>query len=220
MRYLLLISVWWLYGIATAQEYIDVKVVSESENLPLENVSIAISNSAVAYHTDREGNCIIPTGQVQDSSVVAFSHVGFKHYTVLGVDLRRNPLVILQFSEEVLEEVLVSTGYQQMSKERSTGSVETLDESQLNRVVAPDIVSKMDGNVPGMLFNRNNTRAISVRGQSTLFSESNPLIIWDNFPYDGDIMDINPNDIEQITVLKDAAAASIWGAQAANGVIV
>src|SRR5690606_21787116 len=55
---------------------------------------------------------------------------------------------------------------------------------------------------------------------STIFADSEPLIIIDNFPYDGEIENINPNDVESITVLKDAAAASIWGARAGNGVIV
>src|SRR6185369_565086 len=61
---------------------------------------------------------------------------------------------------------------------------------------------------------------ISIRGVSTLLSNNQPLIIVDNFPYDGNIANINPNDIESITVLKDAAAASIWGAFSGNGVIV
>src|SRR5258708_10726659 len=59
-----------------------------------------------------------------------------------------------------------------------------------------------------------------IRGRSTLFASTEPLIIVDNFPYDGDINTINPNDVESITVLKDAAAASIWGVRAGNGVIV
>ena len=61
---------------------------------------------------------------------------------------------------------------------------------------------------------------ISIRGITTIRSESQPLIVVDNFPYDGDIKNINPNDVQSITVLKDASAASIWGARAGNGVIV
>eukprot|EP01037_Dinobryon_pediforme_P010933 gene10933-11016_t len=61
---------------------------------------------------------------------------------------------------------------------------------------------------------------IEVRGRATLFSNPDPLIIVDNFPYDGDVSNINPNDIESITILKDAAAASVWGARSGNGVVV
>jgi hypothetical protein len=66
----------------------------------------------------------------------------------------------------------------------------------------------------GLIFNRNktgDTPDISVRGRSTVASDANPLIILDNFPYDGDISNINPQDVKSITVLKDAAASSIWG---------
>ena len=73
----------------------------------------------------------------------------------------------------------------------------------------------------GLLFNRGSgTTAITIRGTSTLEGPSAPLIVLDNFPYDGDINSINPNDVESITLLKDAAAASIWGVQSGNGVIV
>ncbi len=81
------------------------------------------------------------------------------------------------------------------------------------------------GKVPGVVFLENRQSGSSlpfglIRGFSTIFSNNSPLIIVDNFPFPGDINDINPNDIESITFLKDAAAASIWGARAANGVIV
>ncbi len=88
----------------------------------------------------------------------------------------------------------------------------------LNPVSQSDILSRLDGVTSGLLFNKNivqgvNQSAITIRGRSTINSNANPLIIVDNFPYDGDILNINPNDIESVTVLKDAAAASVWGAR-------
>src|SRR5690606_4854013 len=77
--------------------------------------------------------------------------------------------------------------------------------------------------VPGVLFDKRlgSNRAFSIRGLSTLSAlMTQPLIVVDDFPYEGDITDINPNDIKDITILKDAAAASIWGARAGNGVLV
>src|SRR5690606_29597784 len=59
-----------------------------------------------------------------------------------------------------------------------------------------------------------------IRGQSTIESNNSPLIVLDNFPYEGDLNAINPNDIESVTILKDAAASAIWGARAGNGVVV
>src|SRR5690606_17810105 len=82
----------------------------------------------------------------------------------------------------------------------------------------------LEGIVPGLVFNKkigtNNTTNINIRGISTFRSEQQPLIVIDNFPYEGNINNINPNDVESITILKDASASSIWGARAGNGVIV
>src|SRR5690606_19044017 len=80
-----------------------------------------------------------------------------------------------------------------------------------------------EGIAPGVQFtnaNGTSTSDIRIRGLATIQSNETPLIVLDGFPYDGDITTINPNDIESVTVLKDAAAASIWGARAGNGVIV
>jgi TonB-dependent starch-binding outer membrane protein SusC len=124
------------------------------------------------------------------------------------------------------EEIIVSTGYQTSSKERTTGSFNNLDNQIINRRTGPDIVSRLEGITPGLMFNRqtlgssNGEANISIRGHSTIFANDQPLIIVDNFPYDGDINNINPNDVENITILKDAAAASIWGVRSGNGVIV
>jgi TonB-linked SusC/RagA family outer membrane protein len=121
-----------------------------------------------------------------------------------------------------LDEVTVSTGYQKIPKERATGSFVQLDNKDFNRRVSTDVLSRLDGMVSGLTFNTNTakTNDISIRGMSTIFSNTQPLLVVDNFPYDGDIRNLNPNDIESVTVLKDAAAASIWGARAGNGVIV
>lgn len=121
-----------------------------------------------------------------------------------------------------LQEVTVSTGYQKIPKERATGSFVQVEKKEFNRRVSTDVLSRLDGIVSGLTFNTNTGKSndISIRGMSTIFSNTQPLIVVDNFPYDGDIRNLNPNDVESITVLKDAAAASIWGARAGNGVIV
>jgi TonB-linked SusC/RagA family outer membrane protein len=125
-----------------------------------------------------------------------------------------------------LQEVVVSTGYQELPRERSTGSFSQVSNFQLNRKVSTNVLSRLQDQVPGLVFNKVNNNdagpnsSISIRGMSTINANPEPLIILDNFPYDQSIANINPNDVESITVLKDAAAASIWGARAGNGVIV
>lgn len=121
-----------------------------------------------------------------------------------------------------LDEAVVSTGYQKLPRERVTGSFELIDNELLNRSVSTDILSRIENVSSSVLFDRRNAGnpQISVRGVSTIESNASPLIVVDNFPYEGDIGNINPNDIENISILKDASASSIWGARAGNGVIV
>ncbi|UBM58771.1 SusC/RagA family TonB-linked outer membrane protein [Marinilongibacter aquaticus] len=119
-----------------------------------------------------------------------------------------------------LDEVVVSTGYQQLPRERATGSFESIGPDLIRRRVGTDILSRLEG-ISGLYFDRRNGgSALSIRGRSTILADASPLTVVDGFPYDGDINNLNPNDIENITLLKDAAAASIWGVRAANGVIV
>lgn len=126
-----------------------------------------------------------------------------------------------------LKEVeIVSTGYQQVPRERTPGSFVRVDSAQLNRKVGSDIFSRLEGITSGLLFNKNTLSSnsgnldLSIRGRSTIYANDQPLIILNDFPFNGDFNAINPNDVASVTVLKDAAAASIWGVRAGNGVIV
>ncbi len=140
-----------------------------------------------------------------------------------------NNLVIRPALSE-LSSATVSTGYQRIPKERATGSFTQVDNALINRSVSTNILDRLENVTSGVAFNKNaivnravaqiNQSTISIRGRSTINSNPNSLIVVDNFPYDGDLSTINPNDVESITVLKDAAAASIWGAFSGNGVIV
>jgi TonB-linked SusC/RagA family outer membrane protein len=168
-------------------------------------------------------------------------------YTIIGkmVIVKDKPLVVnpeqppakpetehqlklaIQQREFYLPQVdIVSTGYQNIPKERATGSFTSVDSAQLNRRVSADILGRLEGITSGLLFNKNTLISnsggldLSIRGRSTIYANDQPLIVLDNFPFNGDFNSINPNDVANITVLKDAAAASIWGVRAGNGVIV
>ena len=128
---------------------------------------------------------------------------------------------ILFKKDNTLDELMINTGYETLPKERATGSFEKVDKEVLSMQPHPNIISRLNGMVSGMLFDANPRRpAYTIRGISSIQGSSAPLIVLDNFPYDGDVNNINPEDVESVTVLKDAAAASIWGAKAGNGVIV
>ena len=137
--------------------------------------------------------------------------------------------VEMQPETVIIDEVeVISTGYFSIPKERATGSFTHVNNELLSRSVGSNVIDRLKDVVPGLTFNQQqigksrivNEPAISIRGRSTINGNAAPLIVLDNFPYEGDINDINPEDIASVTVLQDAAAASIWGARAGNGVIV
>lgn len=188
----------------------------------LPGVSISDCDGQYVGRTDSKGGYLLDKKKSEDCFV--FHLIGYGRDTISfrQLELQAGQVWLHETSQE-LEEVLVSTGYQMISKERVTGSFDFIQNSLLERQVAPDIISKLEGVSPAILFDKRNGAEgnFSVRGLSTITSSMKaPLVVVDNFPYEGDINDINPNDVENITVLKDAAASSIWGSRAGNGVIV
>lgn len=146
-------------------------------------------------------------------------------YTTDTVVVKNDAPVIslLKPSKIDLDEITIyNNGFQSIPKERATGSFEQLGGNLLKRRVSRDILSQLDGLATGLQFdNRRKSSQLNIRGLNS-FSGGNiqPLIVLDNFPFEGTLDQINPNDVEDVTLLKDAAATSIWGARAGNGVIV
>jgi TonB-linked SusC/RagA family outer membrane protein len=124
----------------------------------------------------------------------------------------------------VLDSVIVfNNGYQSIPKERATGSFTQVDNAVINQQVGTNILGRLEAVASGVSFSKKTNGSmppVTVRGLSTINGPTAPLIVLDNFPYEGDINAINPALIESVTILKDATAASIWGTRAGNGVIV
>jgi len=130
-------------------------------------------------------------------------------------------IIALSAQSNQLEEIFISTGYQKIKAEQLTGSVQQIDENKLQQQVGTTLLSRLEAVGSGLSIDRTTTDGrITIRGLSTIRGPKEVLIILDNFPYDGDMANINPNDVENISILKDAAATSIWGSRAGNGVIV
>ena len=125
--------------------------------------------------------------------------------------------VVLESASEQMDEVVV-TGVQTIEKGRATGSFALINQEDMKAVYSMSLSEKLEGQVPGLYLDKNNEMII--RGVSTLNANTKPLIVVDGFPMESSELNLNPNDIEQVTVLKDAASASIWGIRAANGVVV
>ncbi|MFD2037548.1 SusC/RagA family TonB-linked outer membrane protein [Belliella marina] len=190
----------------------------EKEVLP--GAVITVDGRSWGAVSDEVGEFVLrlPSG----TYLLKVSYLGFKQEEIqISVPLEQSLTIQLEADAYGLDQVeVVSTGYQEIPKERATGSFVQVGEELVNRRISTNILDRLEDITPGLIFNRGPGESLSIRGRSTLFANTSPLIIIDNFPYDGPLENINPNDVESITVLRDAAAASIWGARAGNGVIV
>ncbi|MDN3586122.1 SusC/RagA family TonB-linked outer membrane protein [Pedobacter aquatilis] len=140
---------------------------------------------------------------------------------------REEFLVNMKSSAMELDSVVVSTGYQVSKANEINGSIAVISSAQLNVRGGSNILDRLLGQSSGLVMNVGkstgnvmNKTGLSVRGLGTINGPLDPLIVLDGFIYEGNIANLNPNDIEQVSILKDASAASIWGARAGNGVIV
>ncbi|WP_367867108.1 SusC/RagA family TonB-linked outer membrane protein [Pedobacter sp. WC2423] len=200
--------------------------VVDNNNLPLVGTTVKVLNSNKAVLTNNEG--YFELLNVDEKAILIVSYIGYKSQQIPAQ--QSGPLIIkLELQPSDLEGVeIVSTGYQTLPKERTTGSFEKIDNNLFNRVTGTTVTSRLLGTVAGVYFNNRSATsptgdAISIRGISSLNNNTiltRPLVVLDNIPYEGDLSNLNPNDVENITILKDAAAASIWGTRAGNGVIV
>ena len=195
-----------------------VKDAVSGEELPGALIKISDSQRATVANASGEFSIRLEAGDYE----ITCSFIGYASEKVAVKVPGTEPLQVNLKPEglSMATVEIVSTGYQELPRERATGSFVFLDKEMVSRRITRNFIDRLEDITPGLTFNRGGTDPISIRGRSTIFANNKPLVIIDNFPYDGPLENINPNDIESISVLRDAAAASIWGAQAGNGVIV
>ena len=187
--------------------------VKDEFGLPLPGVTVIVKGTTTGAATNPDGTFELRVKE--RNTLLVFSFVGMKTKEVMTEgDKVLN--VVLEEEAEMLGEV-VATGYQTISRERSTGSAVILNSRKLDQVQAIDLTSKLEGITPG-LMNYGGTMAI--RGRSSFAVGSTPLLVIDGQVTNASLSVLNPNDIESVTVLKDAAATSLYGVRASNGVIV
>ncbi len=206
---------------ANEQEKLEVSgiVTSAEDGATLPGVSVYVKGTTIGTVSDENGNYSLSIPE--DLDVLVFSAIGYqtKEVLILG---RSTIDVELEVDVRILEEVVVaSTGYQTIDRERATGSFHVIGPEQIDRPTT-NLATRLIGTTAGMQasLDVDGNPTFEIRGQTSLFAVASPLVVVDGFPIEGDFNSVNPNDVESVTVLKDAAAASIWGARAANGVIV
>ncbi len=206
------------------------KVVSASNNEPMIGATVLPVGGGNGVATDFDGGFVL---NIDDNvKQIKVSYVGM---TTKTVNVSENMLIALESSDNTLDDVIV-VGYGSQKREAKTGAITTLNADEIADIPATSIDKMLSGKMAGVMITQSSgqpgsSTSIRIRGTSSINAGNGPLYVVDGIPVSsGDEADlvntnnaiaaINPNDIENITVLKDAAAASVYGSRAANGVIL
>lgn len=196
------------------------KVTDKNSQEPVIGASVLIEGTTNGTITDVDGNFMLSNVPSKGNLVV--SYIGYATQK-LPINGKTNFTIALAEDTETLDEVVV-VGYGVQKKVNLTGSVSAVKGEALERRPVADATQSLQGMVPGLLVSNSNTGrpggsgSLTLRGQGNLDNNANPYILVDGVEMS--LSDVNPNDIENISVLKDAAACAIYGARAAYGVIL
>ena len=205
---------------AWAQTVITGTVVSAADGEPLIGASVKVKGEKAAAVTDMNGKFKIRT---EAGKTLVFSYIAME---TMERPAKNGMLVKMQTAEEMMDELVV-TGYGSAKKLGSlVGSVVTVDNKKMEKAVTPNFTDALAGQVSGLSVltssgDPSKSASIRLRGINSINSSSTPLFILDGAPISSTMFNtLNPSDIQDITVLKDAASTAIYGSRAANGVIV
>lgn len=192
-------------------------VVTDASNEPIVGASVVEKGTTNGVITDYDGNFTL---NVPAKATIVISYVGYQTQEI-AVNGRNHIKTILKEDTELLDEVVV-VGYGTMKKSDMTGAISSVDVEELTKRTTTNPAEALQGKIAGVNIMKSGGNAgagvqIKIRGVKS-FGDNQPLYIIDGFP--GDIENVNPQDIQSMEVLKDGAAAAIYGSVAANGVII
>ena len=206
-----------------AQQKVTGKVTDADTNSGLPEVSIQVKGTTIGATTDFDGNYSITIPKSNSNVILVFRYLGFATKEV-SVDGKSTINVQLTEDADSLDEVVV-VGYGTRKKSHLTGSISKIEGSSIASVQVARVDDALAGKLSGVLIQNQDgspgaAPKIQIRAASSISGASNPLIVVDGYPISGGIQTINPNDIESLEILKDAASAAIYGSRGANGVIL
>ncbi|AUC23449.1 TonB-dependent receptor [Polaribacter sp. Z014] len=198
-------------------------VIKARSGEPLPGVSVVVKGTTVGVASDFDGNYSISVPEV---STLVFRFIGYKTLEV-DVSLKKSINVIMEEDINSLDEIVI-VGYGTQKKSDITGTVASLDQERLESVPNVDISQAIQGAIPGISITTlssgaapsNDDTSIVIRGKNSILASNGPLVVVDGVPYQGQLRDINPNDVKSLEILKDASSAAIYGSRGANGVIL
>lgn len=196
-------------------------LVKDEKGQPLAGVSILEKGTTNGTSTDANGNFRISVNS--KSSVLTLKYIGYKTQDIT-VGEQTSLSISLQPESSALNEVVV-VAYGTQKKADVTGSVSTVDASEIKDIPVTQFSQKLQGKIAGVQINQTSGipgqgMSIRIRGALSIGGGSQPLYVVDGFPIVGDISNINPDEIESFSVLKDASATALYGSRAANGVVL
>ena len=197
------------------------KVSDAGNGEPVPYASVHLDGTMTGVSTDEHGVYSI---KVPSDGVLVFSSIGYVSLQ-MAIDGRTELDVALDPDAEFIDETIV-VAYGTATKSSFTGSASVINAETIESRVTTDVTSALAGTTPGVQVISSSgdpaagSPTIRIRGIGSMSASNSPLYIVDGMPYDGSIADINPNDVESMSVLKDAAASAIYGARGANGVVL
>ena len=210
-------------GMATAQTAtITGKVYSEADGEPVFGASVFVVGTSVGAGTDMEGNFTIENVPAT-ATTIRVSYVGMTTQEVQIV--RGKPMRVILVEDGVTLDDVVVVAYGTAKKSAFTGSASVVKAENIEKRQVSNITNALTGAIAGVQITSANgqpgeSAKVRIRGVGSINAVDDPLYVVDGMPFDGDISSINPADIENMSVLKDAAAAALYGSRGANGVIM
>ena len=220
-RLLFMLLCFFTFTVAVGQDITVTGKISDEAGESLPGVNILLKGSTAGTATDMSGSYSINVPNEQATLVI--SSIGFKSQEVT-VGSRTKIDVVLVTDAKALDEVVI-VAYGTQSKRNVTGAVQTINADELKDQPVGQITQKLQGKLAGVQITQNTGipgqgMTVRVRGSASISAGSDPLYVVDGFPLQGNISNINPDEIETITVLKDASSTSLYGSRAANGVVL
>ncbi|VTR43042.1 SusC/RagA family TonB-linked outer membrane protein [Sphingobacterium thalpophilum] len=208
------------YGYTQAKDQITVKgKVTDETGKALVGVSVTVKGVKNTVQTDANGHYVL---QAPAAATLVFTYVGFDNQ-----EAKVDPAGIMNVKmagNKVLDQVVV-IGYGTARKKDLTGGLAVVGKEQLSMVSTPNLMDRLVGQVAGFSITTAEaapgaSQTLLIRGENSISANNSPLIILDGIPYSGSLADIDPNNVENLSILKDASAAAIYGSRASNGVIL
>ncbi|MBE6300257.1 MAG: TonB-dependent receptor [Parabacteroides distasonis] len=206
-------------GMAHAQTKVTGTVISAENNEPVIGASIVVKGTTIGSVTDLDGffSLEVPSS----ARTLMVSYLGLK---TQEVQVKRNLQIVMYPDSKLLDEVMV-VAYGTAKKESFTGSAEIIKSEKIAQRPVANVTKALEGLASGVQTTSGSGQpgsgvSVVIRGFGSINASQTPLYVVDGIPYDGNIVSINPNDIESMTILKDASAGALYGSRGANGVVM